>query len=50
MRPFDKPALSVEQQLEPLKRRGLHIANVYPGHDSLDDERVFGIFHRLALA
>ncbi|WP_434602535.1 Abi family protein [Pseudomonas sp. Z4-7] len=27
MRPFDKPALSVEQQLELLKRRGLHIAN-----------------------
>uniref|UniRef100_UPI000AE96E9F Abi family protein n=1 Tax=Pseudomonas corrugata TaxID=47879 RepID=UPI000AE96E9F len=27
MRPFDKPALSVEQQLELLKQRGLHIAN-----------------------
>ena len=27
MRPFDKPALSVEQQLELLKQRGLHVAN-----------------------
>ncbi|MDD1965034.1 Abi family protein [Pseudomonas sp. NPDC090203] len=27
MRPFDKPALSVDQQLELLKKRGLHIAN-----------------------
>ncbi|AUM67784.1 Abi family protein [Pseudomonas fluorescens] len=27
MRPFDKPALSVEQQLELLKQRGLHITN-----------------------
>lgn len=27
MRPFDKPALSVDQQLELLKERGLHIAN-----------------------
>lgn len=27
MRPFDKPALSVEQQLELLKQRGLRIAN-----------------------
>lgn len=27
MRPFDKPALSVEQQLELLKQRGLHIVN-----------------------
>ncbi|WP_241001518.1 hypothetical protein [Pseudomonas viridiflava] len=27
MRPFEKPALSVEQQLELLKQRGLHVAN-----------------------
>lgn len=27
MRPFDKPALSVEQQLELLKQRGLQVAN-----------------------
>jgi abortive infection bacteriophage resistance protein len=27
MRPFDKPALSVEQQLELLKQRGLYVAN-----------------------
>lgn len=27
MRPFDKPALSVEQQLELLKQRGLHVTN-----------------------
>ena len=27
MRPFDKPALSVEQQLELLKQRGLRVAN-----------------------
>lgn len=25
MRPFDMPALSVEQQLERLKQRGLHV-------------------------
>ncbi|WP_422421910.1 hypothetical protein [Pseudomonas sp. GZD-222] len=27
MRPFAKPALNVEQQLDLLKRRGLHVAN-----------------------
>ena len=27
MRPFDKPALHVEQQLELLKQRGLQVAN-----------------------
>ncbi len=27
MRSFDKPALSVEQQLELLKQRGLQVAN-----------------------
>jgi len=27
MRPFDKPALSVEQQLELLKQRGLQVVN-----------------------
>ena len=27
MRPFDKPALDVEQQLELLKQRGLQVSN-----------------------
>lgn len=40
MRPFDKPALRVEQQLELLKQRGLHVAN---------DERAMRFFEVVTL-